>query len=316
MLRLRRNNIIIMEHETTSLRLGDYNTLTVTRLAQRDNPHSTGGKETFGIFLDGGREGDILMPKKYVPEGTKVGDRVRCFVYLDQEERLVATTETPLAKVGDFACLECTWVNQYGAFLNWGLMKDLFCPFREQKKKMEIGESYIVYIHLDEESYRIVATAKIDKYLLSAKSAGLKERQEVDLLVWQKTDLGFKVIVNNHYQGLVYRDQIFQYVHTGDQLKGFVEKIRPDGKLDIILQPTGRRQTLDFADTLLTWVKRHDGFCPFGDKSAPDDIKRTFQVSKKVFKKAVGDLYKRHLITITDHGLQLTATAEQPSTPA
>lgn len=124
-----------MEHETTSLRLGDYNTLTVTRLAQRDNPHSTGGKETFGIFLDGGREGDILMPKKYVPEGTKVGDRVRCFVYLDQEERLVATTETPLAKVGDFACLECTWVNQYGAFLNWGLMKDLFCPFREQKKR-------------------------------------------------------------------------------------------------------------------------------------------------------------------------------------
>lgn len=305
-----------MEQEKTSLRLGDYNTLTVTRLAQRDNPHSTGGKETFGLFLDGGREGEILMPKKYVPEGTKVGDSVRCFVYLDQEERLVATTETPLAKVGYFACLECTWVNQYGAFLNWGLMKDLFCPFREQKKKMEIGESYIVYIHLDEESYRIVATAKIDKYLASAKSAGLKERQEVDLLVWQKTDLGFKVIVNNLYQGLVYRDQIFQYIHTGDRLKGFVEKVRPDGKLDIILQPTGRRQTLDFADTLLAWIKSHDGFCPFGDKSAPDDIKRTFQVSKKVFKKAVGDLYKRHLITITDRGLQLTATAEQPSTPA
>ena len=305
-----------MEQEKTSLRLGGYNTLTVTRLAQRDNPHSTGGKETFGLFLDGGREGEILMPKKYVPEGTKVGDSVRCFVYLDQEERLVATTETPLAKVGDFACLECTWVNQYGAFLNWGLMKDLFCPFREQKKKMEIGESYIVYIHLDEESYRIVATAKIDKYLVSAKSAGLKERQEVDLLVWQKTDLGFKVIVNNLYQGLVYRDQIFQYIHTGDRLKGFVEKERPDGKLDIILQPTGRRQTLDFADTLLAWIKSHDGFCPFGDKSAPDDIKRTFQVSKKVFKKAVGDLYKRHLITITDRGLQLTATAEQPSTPA
>jgi predicted RNA-binding protein (virulence factor B family) len=305
-----------MEQEKTSLRLGDYNMLTVTRLAQRDNPHSTGGKETFGLFLDGGREGEILMPKKYVPEGTKVGDSVRCFVYLDQEERLVATTETPLAKVGDFACLECTWVNQYGAFLNWGLMKDLFCPFREQKKKMEMGESYIVYIHLDEESYRIVATAKIDKYLASAKSAGLKERQEVDLLVWQKTDLGFKVIVNNLYQGLVYRDQIFQYIHTGDRLKGFVEKVRPDGKLDIILQPTGRRQTLDFADTLLAWIKSHDGFCPFGDKSAPDDIKRTFQVSKKVFKKAVGDLYKRHLITITDRGLQLTATAEQPSTPA
>lgn len=305
-----------MEQKKTTLRLGDYNTLTVTRLAQRDNPHSAGGRETFGIFLDGGREGDILMPKKYVPEGARVGDKIRCFVYLDQEERLVATTETPLAKAGDFAYLECTWVNQYGAFLNWGLMKDLFCPFREQKKKMEIGESYIVYIHLDEESYRIVATAKIDKYLQSAQSAGLKERQEVDLLIWQKTDLGFKTIVNNKYQGLIYRDQIFQQIHTGDQLKGFVEKVRPDGRLDIILQPTGRRQTLDFADTLLQWIESHDGFCPFGDKSAPDDIKRTFQVSKKVFKKAVGDLYKRHLIDITDEGLQLTSTTEQPSTPA
>lgn len=305
-----------MEQKKTTLRLGDYNTLTVTRLAQRDNPHSAGGRETFGIFLDSGREGDILMPKKYVPEGARVGDKIRCFVYLDQEERLIATTETPLAKAGDFAYLECTWVNQYGAFLNWGLMKDLFCPFREQKKKMEMGESYIVYIHLDEESYRIVATAKIDKYLQSAQSAGLKERQEVDLLIWQKTDLGFKTIVNNKYQGLIYRDQIFQQIHTGDQLKGFVEKVRPDGRLDIILQPTGRRQTLDFADTLLQWIKSHNGFCPFVDKSAPDDIKRTFQVSKKVFKKAVGDLYKRHLIDITDEGLQLTSTTEQPSTPA
>lgn len=305
-----------MENKHIALRLGDYNTLTVTRLAQRDNPHSTGGRETFGIFLDGGKEGDILMPKKYVPQGTKVGDSVRCFVYLDQEERPIATTETPIAKVGDFACLDCTWVNQYGAFLDWGLMKDLFCPFREQKKKMEMGDSYIVYIHIDEESYRIVATAKVDKYIQLAKPSDMKPRQVVDLLVWQKTDLGFKVIVNNKYQGLVYRDQIFQYIHTGDKLKGFVEKVRPDGKLDIMLQPTGRRQTLDFADTLLNWIKDHDNMCPFGDKSAPDDIKRTFKVSKKVFKKAIGDLYKRHLITITDQGLRLNAKGERPSTPA
>lgn len=302
-----------MEKDHTALRLGDFNTLTVTRLAQRDNPHSTGGKETFGVFLDGGREGDILMPKKYVPENTKVGDEVRCFVYLDQEERLIATTETPIAKVGDFACLDCTWVNQYGAFLNWGLMKDLFCPFREQKKKMEMGESYVVYIHVDDESYRIVATAKVDKYIEPAKAGQLKERQKVKLLVWQKTDLGFKVIVNNRYQGLVYLDQIFQHVQSGDLIDGYVEKVRPDGKLDIMLQPTGRRQTLDFADTLLEWIKSHKGKCPFGDKSAPDDIKRTFQVSKKVFKKAVGDLYKRHLITITDQGLLLNAKAGQPS---
>lgn len=296
------------------IKLGDYNLLKVVKLAVRDNPHAYGGKETFGIFLDGGKEGEILMPQRYVPEGTKVGDELRCFVYLDQDERPIATTETPLAKVGDFAYLKCTWVNEYGAFLDWGLMKDVFCPFREQKKKMEIGDSYIVYIHVDEESYRIVATAKVEKYLSvpanSSSTAGdaeLKVGSPVPILIWQKTDLGFKVIVDNQYQGLIYKDQIFQYVHTGDRLTGYIQNIRPDGKLDISLQPTGRKQTEDFAATLLQWLKDHDGFTPFGDKSAPDDIKRTFRVSKKVFKKAVGDLYKRHLITIEEDGLHLNA---------
>lgn len=284
-------------------KLGDYNTLKVVKFAVRDNPHAYGGKETFGIFLDGGKEGDILMPQKYVPEGVKVGDEVKCFVYLDQDERLVATTETPKAKVGDFAFLECTWVNEYGAFLDWGLMKDVFCPFHEQKKKMEIGNSYIVYIYIDEESNRIVATAKIEKYIESPTV--ITPSPSVDLLVWQATPLGFKVIVDNKYQGLIYKDQIFQYVHTGDRLKGYIEKVRPDGKLDISLQPTGRKQTLDFAESLLQWIKDHDGFCPLNDKSAPDDIKHTFQVSKKVFKKAVGDLYKRRLITIEGNGLRL-----------
>lgn len=296
------------------IKLGDYNLLKVVKLAVRDNPHAYGGKETFGIFLDGGKEGEILMPQKYVPEDTKIGDELRCFVYLDQDERPIATTETPLAKVGDFAYLKCTWVNEYGAFLDWGLMKDVFCPFREQKKKMEIGESYIVYIHVDEESYRIVATAKVEKFLSVPTNspspegkAELKVGSPVPILIWQKTDLGFKVIVDNQYQGLIYKDQIFQYVHTGDRLTGYIQNIRPDGKLDISLQPTGRKQTEDFAATLLQWLKDHDGFTPFGDKSAPDDIKRTFQVSKKVFKKAVGDLYKRHLITIEDDGLHLNA---------
>lgn len=296
------------------IKLGDYNLLKVVKLAVRDNPHAYGGKETFGIFLDGGKEGEILMPQKYVPEDAKVGDELRCFVYLDQDERPIATTETPLAKVGDFAYLKCTWVNEYGAFLDWGLMKDVFCPFREQKKKMEIGESYIVYIHVDEESYRIVATAKIEKHLgvptsgsSPAGSAELSVGAPVPILIWQKTDLGFKVIVDNQYQGLIYKDQIFQYVHTGDRQTGYIQNIRPDGKFDISLQPTGRKQTEDFAATLLQWLKDHDGFTPFGDKSAPDDIKRTFQVSKKVFKKAVGDLYKRHLITIEEDGLHLNA---------
>ena len=285
--------------------LGNYNTLKVVKLAVRDNPHAYGGKETFGVYLDGGDEGEILMPQKYVKEGTKVGDELRCFVYLDQDERPIATTEQPLAKVGDFAYLECTWVNQYGAFLNWGVMKDVFCPFREQKRKMEIGESYIVYIHIDEESYRIVATAKIDKYL-SRPDNDIITTKPVPLLVWQKTDLGFKVIVDNKYQGLIYRDQIFRHVQTGDRLEGYIEKVRPDGKLDISLQPVGRKLTTDFAKTLLQWLKDNGGHCPLGDKSDAEDIKRQFEVSKKTFKRAIGDLYKRRLITIADDGITLT----------
>ena len=149
----------------TQIKLGDYNTLKMVKIAERSDSHAFGGKEVFGIYLDGGKEGEILMPQKYVPEGIKTGDEIRCFVYLDQDERPVATTETPLVKTGEFGYLECTWVNEYGAFLNWGLMKDVFCPFREQKRKMEIGERYIVYLYIDEESYRIVASAKVERFL-------------------------------------------------------------------------------------------------------------------------------------------------------
>ncbi len=311
-----------------TIKIGDYNTLKMTRLAERPNPHAYGGKETFGIFLDGGAEGDILMPAKYVPQGVREGDDVTCFVYLDQDERLIATTEQPLAKVGDFAYLKCTWVNKYGAFLDWGLMKDVFCPFHEQKRHMEIGEYYIVHIHVDEESYRIVASAKVDKYLSQPKvedfptatqqgegehSKGVASAQPLTLLVWQKTDLGFKVIVDNQYGGLVYKDQIFQPIHTGDRLTGYLLSLRPDGKMDISLQLTGHRQTMDFSNTLLQWLKEHDGHCPLCDNSAPEDIKQMFQVSKKVFKRAVGDLYKKRLITLGDNGLTLVAS--EPSDP-
>lgn len=265
------------------LKLGDYNEMTVTKQVD------------FGLYLDGGEEGDILLPIRYVPEGAKVGDSLRVFIYLDQEERPVATTETPLCKVGDFAWLEVSWVNEYGAFLSWGLMKDLFCPFREMKRRMIRGEKYIVHVHIDEESYRIMASAKVEHYL-SQEPAPYKHGDEVSLLVWQKTDLGFKVIIDNKYAGLIYENQIFQYVHTGDRLKGYIDQVRPDGKIDVTLQPTGRRETLDFADTLWQYIQGHGGECPYGDKSDSEAIRREFQVSKKVFKKAVGDLYKRRLI--------------------
>lgn len=286
------------------LKLGDFNKLKVIKEAKRPNPHAFNNEETFGIFLDGGREGDILMPKKYVPEGTKVGDEIECFLYLDQDERLIATTETPIAKADEFAYLECSWVNEYGAFLNWGVMKDIFCPFREQKKKMEIGNKYIVHIHMDEDSYRMVASAKIEGYF-SEEQPQYKHGQPVEIMVWQKTDLGFKVIVENKFPGLVYEDQIFKFITTGDKMTAYIDNVRPDGKLDITLQPTGRKLTTDFADTLLAYLQDNNGFCPLGDKSDAEDIKHTFQVSKKTFKKAVGDLYKRRLITISPEGLKL-----------
>ena len=285
------------------IKLGDYNVLRVKELARRE-----GYGEVFGLYLDGGREGDILMPQKYVPEHVRVGDEITCFIYLDQEERPIATTEQPLAKVGDFAYLECAWVNEYGAFLHWGLTKDLFCPFREQKRKMEIGYRYIVHVHIDEESYRIVASAKVERYLKEDMAAKhFKRNEEVDILIWQKTELGFKVIVNNQYPGLIYQDQIFKSIHTGDRMKAYVAQLRTDGKLDITLQPTGIAAAEDFSSVLLRYLKENNGYCVLGDKSDPEAIKHQFQVSKKVFKKAIGDLYKKHLITIAADGLHLVS---------
>ena len=274
------------------IKLGDYNRLKVVK------------KVDFGMYLDGGVEGEILLPKRYVPEECKVGDELDVFIYLDQDERPVATTLTPLAKAGDFAYLQVAWINAYGAFLDWGLMKDLFCPFREQKKKMERGQGYIVYVGVDEDSYRMMASAKVEHYL-SYDMPPYSHGDEVELLVWQKTELGFKVIVDNRFAGLVYEDQVFRPLTTGDRMKGFVDRVRPDGKIDVTLQPTGRRNTEEFSEVLLQYLKDNNGHCDLGDKSPAELIADRFKVSKKTFKKAVGDLYKRRLINISDNGLQL-----------
>lgn len=274
------------------IKLGDYNTLAVVKSVD------------FGLYLDGGEEGEILLPTRYVPKGTKIGDELTVFIYLDQDERLVATTVTPLAKVGDFACLEVAWVNEYGAFLNIGLMKDLFCPFREQKMRMKQGEKYIVYVKIDEDSYRMMATAKVDRYLNDERPP-YKHGDEVDILVWQKTDLGFKVIVDNQYQGLLYENQVFRYLHTGDRTKAYIDHIRQDNKIDLTLQPTGRKHTEEFSETLLQYLKDNNGHCDLGDKSPSELIQDRFKVSKKTFKKAIGDLYKQRLITIGEKGIDL-----------
>jgi predicted RNA-binding protein (virulence factor B family) len=239
-----------------------------------------------------------------VPEDLEVGDEIEVFLYLDNEERLIATTQEPKAMVGDFAYLEVAWVNEFGAFLDWGLMKDLFCPFREQKRRMQQGHSYIVHVHIDEESYRIMASAKVEKFI-EPLPADYTLGQEVDLLVWQKTDLGFKVIIDNKYAGLLYDSQVFTQLHTGDKVRGFISNIRPDGKVDCALQKSGREHTTDFSAKLLKYLESRGGRCWLGDKSSAEEIKAQFGVSKRTYKQAIGNLYKRHLIEITENGIVL-----------
>ncbi len=272
-------------------------------------------KVDFGMYLEGGGyEEKILLPERYVPEGLKVGDEIEVFLYLDNEERLIATTLEPKAMVGDFAYLEVAWVNEYGAFLDWGLMKDLFCPFREQKRRMEQGRSYIVHVHIDEESYRIMASAKVEKYLVRTtpdkdgnpgEPIPYKVGDEVSLLVWQKTDLGFKVIIDNAYAGLLYDTQIFRNLHTGDKVKGYISNVRKDGKIDVKLQKSGHEQVTDFAQVLLKYLQTQGGRCRLGDKSDAEEIKDQFGVSKRTYKQAIGDLYRQRLIKITDNGIEL-----------
>ncbi len=272
--------------------LGRINRLTVVRRAD------------FGLYLDGMDDGDILLPTRYVPAGLDVGQEVDVFLYLDNEERLIATTEMPLAQVGDFAYLQVAWVNQFGAFLHWGPMKDLFVPFREQKMKMQKEQSYIVHLHIDEATRRIMASAKVEHYL-STEEPPYEAGQEVEVLVWQKTALGYKVIVDNAFGGLLYEDEVFVPLHTGRRMTAYIKQVRPDYKIDLTLQRTGQFGVHDFASVLRDHLREHGGICPLGDKSPAEDIYATFGVSKKVFKKAVGTLYKQRLITVSDAGLRL-----------
>lgn len=275
-----------------SIELGKFNKLEVVKEVE------------FGMYLDGGEEGEILLPLRYVPEECKVGDKLNVFIYLDNEERLVATTLTPLVQVGQFACLEVAWVNQYGAFLDWGLMKDLFVPFREQKLKMQVGRKYVVHAHLDDESYRIVASAKVERYL-SKERAAYQPGEEVEILIWQKTDLGFKAIIEHQYGGLLYESEIFRPLQAGMTLKAYVKQVREDGKIDLMLQKPGAGKVEDFAVTLLEYIREQGGTISLNDKSPAEDIYAVFGVSKKTFKKAVGDLYKKQLVILEDNKIRI-----------
>ena len=262
----------------------------------------------FGFYLDGGEQyGEVLLPNGEIRPDVDVhiGQPLEVFLYLDTQERIVATTHMPLAQVGDFAYLEVAWVNNFGAFLHWGPLKDLFVPFREQKMKMMKGHSYIVHVHLDPETYRIMASAKVEHFL-SQDFPPYRTGDQVELLIWQKTDLGLKAIVDGRYGGLLYDTQMFRTLRTGDRVKGYISQVRPDGKLDLSLQCPGQRGVEDFSAQLLRHLQMNGGQTPLGDKSPAEEIYALFGVSKKVFKKAVGDLYRQRLIEISDTGIRLT----------
>ena len=272
--------------------LGKYNQLEVVK------------EVDFGVYLDGGDDGEILLPSRYVPEGCRPGDVLNVFIYLDNEERLIATTLQPKVQVGEFACLEVAWINEYGAFLDWGLMKDLFVPFREQKMKMQKGRSYVVHAHVDEESYRIMASAKVERYL-SKEKPDYQPGQEVEIMIWQRTDLGYKAIVENQYSGLIYQGEIFKSLEPGMKLTAYIRQVREDGKIDLTLQKDGQKKVEDFSEVLLQFIKDQGGHTSLNDKSAAEDIYEAFGVSKKTFKKAVGDLYKKRLIVLEEGGIRL-----------
>lgn len=258
----------------------------------------------FGIYLDGGDLGEILMPRQYVPEGTQPEDMIDAFIYLDSEDRLVATTLKPKAMVEEFALLEVVSVTQVGAFLNWGLPKDLFVPFREQRQPMEEGKKYLVYVYLDLNSKRIAASSKIEQFLDNIP-VDYDEGEEVDLIIVNPTDLGYNAIIDNSHLGVLYKNEVFQELNPGDKIQGFIKKIRTDGKIDLSLVKAGYEKISSFADSIIAQLEKHEGFLPFTDKSSPEEIYKTFKFSKKNFKAAVGALYKKRMISLEENGIRL-----------
>ena len=272
--------------------IGRINTLTVKRV--RD----------YGAQLDGGLSGDILLPIKSVPKECKPGDEVEVFVYTDKEDRLRATTMIPKATVGQFAKLQVVANSSSGVYLDWGMPKDLLVPKSEQLSRMVEGKSYLVFVFLDEETYRVTASAKLDKFL-SLEAPKYAEGEEVDLFIYDQTELGYKAVVNNAHGGMVYKNEVFQKLSIGQELKGYIKKIREDHKIDLSLQQSGYQVVDDVSKSILKIIKDHGGSVGVTDKSPPEDIYTLFGVSKKVFKKAIGALYKKRVITIDANEIRI-----------
>jgi predicted RNA-binding protein (virulence factor B family) len=273
------------------VKVGQYNTLEVVK------------EVDFGMYLDGG-EDEILLPKRYIPNGLKVGDELTVFIYHDNEGRLIATTLHPVAVVGEIALMEVADVNPAGAFLKWGLMKDVFIPISQQEKRMQPGEKRLVRLFIDEKTGRVTATEKIDKYL-SNYELTVAEREPVDLVVFQKTDIGYKVIINSKHLGVLHFNEVFKELEIGEKLKGFVKHIRPDNKIDVSPGAIGYTRVPDEENRVLELLRKNSGYLPYNDKSDPDAIHAYFGMSKKTFKMTLGALYKKRKIIFTQTGTKL-----------
>lgn len=258
-----------------------------------------------GLFLGNEEGNDVLLPNKYVPTGYEIGQKIKVFCYLDYDERPVATTLEPDIMLGEFRLLQVAEVNEFGAFMEWGLEKHLLVPFREQRVKMKEGQWYVVHCYLDERSGRLVASNKLDKFL-SNDTVDLKEWEQVDLVVTRQTDLGWEVIVNERHKGLVYFNEVFKPINIGDVIPGCVKTVRKDNKLDISLQPLGAKVLEPAAKKIYEVLVENGGFLGLHDKSAPEEIRDVFQMSKKTFKKGLGTLYKDRKIKIESDGITLS----------
>ncbi len=274
------------------IKIGEYQALYI----RREMPQ--------GFYLMDDEENEVLLPRKYITEEMEINTKVDVFVYVDSEGRDVATTEEPYLTVGEFACLEVVHTNEYGAFCDWGIVKHLLIPFRNQVHDLFVGQEIIVYLMLDEITDRLVGTAKLKNVLKQVAEEDLKVGQEVDLIVYLKTDLGYSVIINRTYQGLVYTNEIPKSLNIGQELKGYIKPFRSDKKIDISLQPIGVDGIQSNAQKIMDLLEENDGFMQFTDKSDPEEIRRTFGISKKLFKKSIGALYKEKKIVLKENGFQ------------
>ena len=274
------------------VKIGEYNVMKVIK------------ERSMGVFLEDGKEG-ILLPKRFVPQGTKTGDELKVFLYHDSEDRPIATTQKPIGVLGDIVKLKVVSVTNQGAFLDWGLMKDLFIPKSKMKNFMIPNGEYLVKIVMDEKTGRVAATEKLEPFL-SNDNLTVKEKDLVDLIVYRKTDIGYEVIINNLHTGVLHNNEIYRNIQVGDRFEGFIKHIRPDNKIDVVAGKPGYTRVEDESGKILRLLKESNGYLPYYDKSSPEEIYDVFGMSKKTFKMVTGRLYKERKLIFTDTGIKST----------